>query len=311
VALDTEDLGRTTWGAGTRFTLGYRLDNGWLFSLSWLHLFDIKYSGGAGPLGPFIFTPGDTGENTFLTAPVYNFSPDFVGRNPFPNPPFTGNPTLGIWNAASDMTILFTQRYVNVDAAGRFPVFETENARSYAIAGGRYSWIWERFQWRTVKPFLIDDGAGNFVFQTSGDSAARYINTVSQRMYGPMVGAGHEVMLYSGAAGAFGAGVELTGSMLLNVVKERVKYIRDDERTQAKRSWNTFSIVPNFDVSYNLTWQPVDGVSMRVGYNMFNYFNTYYMKEPVSYNVGALDPAYEKKFWRLLHGINVGVAFTY
>lgn len=311
VALDTETLGRTSWGPGYRLTLGYRLENGWNFSLSWLHLFDVKSSGGAGMIGEFFNHPGNFSANTFLTAPVYNFSTDFVGRNPFPNPPFTSNPTAGIWNAASDMTILFTQRYDNWDATGKFPVFETENARSYAIAGGRFAWIWERFQWRTSKPELVLNSNGEFGFQTSPDSAARYLNTLSQRMYGPMVGVGHEVMLYSGAAGAFGFGTEITGAALINIVKERSKYIREDEATQAKRVWSQMTLVPNLNIAMNLNWQPFDGMHVRLGYNFHNYFNTYYMKEPVSFNVGALDPAYDIKLWRMIQGVNAGVSFTF
>ncbi len=311
-ALDTSSFGRTSWGAGDRLTLGYRLENGWNFSLSWLHIFDTKYSGGAGIQSPFLFNPGDFQANTFVTAPVYNFSPDFAGRNPFPNPPFTGNPTNGIWDAASDMSIVFSQRFDNWDLAGRFPVYETENARSYAIAGGRFSWIWERFQWRTVKPALIiDPVTDEGQFATFADSAARYENTLSQRMYGPMIGVGHEVIMYSGAGGSFGLSTELTAAALLNIIKERAKYIREDRGTQVKRSWNELTLVPNVDWTINLTWQPVDGVSFRVGYNFFNYFNTKYMEEPVSFNAGALDPAYMTKLWRFMQGTNFGVSFVF
>lgn len=310
-ALDTSSFGRRSWGAGDRLTLGYRMENGWNFSISWLHIFDVKYSGGTGIQGPWLFNPGVFSANTFVTSPVYNFGPDWVGRNPFPNPPFTGNPTNGIWSAASDMTIVFSQRFDNWDIAGRFPVFETENARSYAIAGGRFSWIWERFQWRTSKPALVTAADGQAQFQTFGDSAARYLNTLSQRMYGPMVGVGHEVMLYAGPGGAFGLGTELTGAALLNVIKERAKYIREDRGTQVKRTWNELTVVPNVDWSINLTWQPVDGISFRAGYNFFNYFNTKYMEEPVSFNLGALDPAYMTRLWRFMQGTNFGVSFVF
>lgn len=312
LALDTSSLGRLSWGAGNRFTLGYRLENGWNFSVSWMHIYDTKYSGGAGVIGADFLNPGEFLANTFLFAPVYNFSPDFVGRNPFPNPPFRANPTIGIWNGASDMSIVFTQRFDNWDVAGRFPVFETENARSYAIAGGRFSWIWERFQWRTVKPELIIDTTTNeFGFLPSADSTARYLNTLSQRMYGPMIGAGHEVILYSGPGGAFGLNTECTAALLMNVVKERAKYIREDRGTQVKRSLNELTLVPNLDWTINLTWQPVDGISFRVGYNLFNYFNTIYMDEPVSFNVGAIDPGYKKQLWRCMQGTNFGVAFVF
>ena len=310
VALNTEDLGRTSWDPGYRLSLGYRLDNGTTFSISWLHFFGAKYTGGAGLIGQNLFNPGQFAENTFVTAPVYNFGPDWVGRNPFPNPPFLTNPTSGIWNAASDMTIVYTQRFDNWDLAGRFPVFETENARSYAIAGGRFSWYWERFEWRTVKPELVVDGT-SFQFSPSPDSTARYLNTLSQRMYGPMIGFGHEVMLYSGAAGAFGFGFEATAAALLNITKERAKYIREDEVTQVKRSWSEFNLVPNANIGVNISWQPFDGLQFKLGYNMFNYFNTYYMQEPVSFNFGALDPAYGNRLWRVMHGMNVGMAYTW
>jgi hypothetical protein len=311
LALDTSSFGPTAWSAGDRVTLGYRLENGWNFSISWLHLFGVKYSGAAGMLGPDMLNPGEFNANSFLFSPVYNFSMDFVGRNPFPNPPFTGNPTLGIWNGASDMTILFTQRFDNWDIAGKFPVFETENARSYAIAGGRFSWIWERFEWRTVKPTLDITSNGEFGFLPTADSTARYINTLSQRMYGPMIGVGHEVMLYSGPGGSFGLGTELTAAALLNIEKERAKYIREDRGTQAKRTWDELGLVPNVDWTINMTWQPVDGVTFRAGYNIFTYFNTKYMEEPVSFNVGAIDPAYMKQFLRVMHGVNFGVAFVF
>jgi len=263
-------------------------------------------------IGPDMLNPGEFIANSFLFSPVYNFSMDFVGRNPFPDPPFTANPTAGIWNGATDMSILFTQRFDNWDLAGRFPVFETENARSYAIAGGRFSWIWERFEWRTVKPELVIDTINNaFGFQPTADSTARYDNTLSQRMYGPMIGVGHEVILYSGPGGSFGLGTELTASALLNIVKERAKFEREDKGTEAKRSWNEINLVPNLDWAINLTWQPVDGITFRAGYNIFNYFNTIYMDQPVSFNVGAIDPGYDKKLWRCIHGVNVGVAFVF
>jgi hypothetical protein len=130
-------------------------------------------------------------------------------------------------------------------------------------------------------------------------------------MYGPMVGFGHDLMLYSGMGGAFGLNFEATASALLNIVKERAKYIREDEVTEVKRSWNELNVVPNANLSINLTWQPVDGMQFRVGYNMFNYVNTYYMQTPVDFNVGALDPAYGNKLLRIVHGVNVGMAYTW
>ncbi|HEX3148700.1 MAG TPA: Lpg1974 family pore-forming outer membrane protein, partial [Gemmataceae bacterium] len=308
--LRSDSLGRSSWQPGTRLTFGYRMENGWNFSVSWLHLMSANYTGGAGMQGPNFSNPGGLGQNTFLFAPVYNFSHLWVGQNPFPPIPFFVNPTSGIWDGATDMTIKFSQRFDNWDLAGKFPVFETENSRSYAIAGGRFSWFWERFEWRTVKPSLITDGV-SFQFQESPDSAARYENTLSQRMYGPMIGSGHEVMLFSGHSGAFGASFECTGSVLVDITKKRAKYIREDEVTEAKRAQNDNAIVPNLDLSFNLTWQPIDGLTFRAGVNWFNYFNTFAMQDPVSFNLGAIDPPYTKLFYRYVAGCNFGFAYTW
>ena len=310
-ALRSGQLGRSSWQPGYRLTLGYRLENGWNFSISWLHLMDAKYTGGAGIQGPNFRNPGALGENTFLFAPVFGYSHHFVGRNPFVPIPYVVNPTSGIWNAASDMTIEFTQRFDNWDVAGRFPVFETENARTYAIAGARHSWLWERFEWRTVKPAVVSFDGVDAQFVEFGDSAARYTNILSQRMYGPMIGTGHEVILHSGAAGAFGANLECTGALLVNIAKKRAKYIREDEAVQAKRGQTDNCITPNLDVAFNLTWQPVDGLQLRAGVNLFNYFNTFSMQDPVSFNVGNIDPPYTKKFYRYVAGCNFGIGYTW
>jgi hypothetical protein len=309
-ALRSGDLGRSTWMPGSRLTFGYRMENGWNFYVSWLHLLQAQYSGGAGQVGPSFLNPGGSGQDLFLFAPVYNFSAEFVGRNPFPPIPFFVNPTDGIWNGATDMTIKYTQRFDNWDLAGRFPVFETENARTYAIAGGRFSWFWERFEWRTVKPELVTNGI-DFQFQETPDSAARYENTLSQRMYGPMVGTGHDVILYSGAAGAFGASFECTGSLLVDIAKKRAKYEREDQVTEAKRGQVDNCIVPNVNLEFNLTWQPFDGLVFRAGMNWYSYFNTYSMQDPVSFNVGAIDPPYTKAFYRYVGGCNFGMAYTW
>ena len=317
-ALEADALGRTSWQPGSRLTLGYRLENGWNFSLSWLHLASAKYSGGASTQGPDFSNPGQNLENTFLFAPVFNFSPLFTGpvARIFTGGDISTNGFVifgalnGIWNGASDMTILYSQRYDNYDLTGRFPIYETENARSYAMAGVRFSWIWERFQWRT-EALGIDtqnQPLGAPPQQTTQpDWAARYVNTLSQRMYGPFIGTGHEVYLGAG----FGFGCEVTVAALLDLAKERAKYIREDEKTQAKRSWSKFQLVPNVNTSFNLSWQPVDGLTFKAGWNAFNYFNTLYMKSPVGFNVGAIDPAYETKVYRLIQGFNVGVGYTW
>jgi len=71
LALDTSSFGPTAWSAGDRLTLGYRLENGWNFSISWLHLFGVKYSAAAGMLGPDMLNPASL-------TPTASCSPPFT-----------------------------------------------------------------------------------------------------------------------------------------------------------------------------------------------------------------------------------------
>ena len=48
------------------------------------------------------------------------------------------------------MDIKFTQRYNQGEIGARVPLFQTEYSRVYGLAGGRFAWFFERFQWRTV-----------------------------------------------------------------------------------------------------------------------------------------------------------------
>ena len=121
------------------------------------------------------------------------------------------------------------------------------------------------------------------------------------------MGAGHEVYL----GGGFGLSFESTFSPMVNIIKERAKYIREDEATQAKQTLNDAIITLNCNLALNVTWQPFEGVTFRAGYNLYNFFNTKYMDQPVGFNVGNIDAAYETKHYRLLHGFNAGVAYTW
>jgi len=305
-ALSTEYFGRTTWTPGFRATAGYRFADGLSLSVSYAHLFDAKYTASAGPI-PIDFLTGLQGEETLLFAPVFNFSPEFAGpANRFGTitngvfaPIGSGGSPYGIWNGASNMSIAYTQRFDNYDITARIPVYETDYARTYALAGGRFAWIWERFGWNTI----TFDAFGN----ASQLDSAEYTNIVSQRMYGPFLGCGNEIYLGS----SFALSADFTGSFLYSVVKERAKYIRADEQTQAKKGRMEYTIVPNAQGSLNLWWYPLPGVQIRAGYELMSFFNTIYMAEPVSFNFGAIDPAYNHRPVRIFHGFHVGISVNF
>jgi hypothetical protein len=295
VALATTDLGRTDFQPGGRLEIGYRFEDGTRIYANYLHLADAHYSAGATVATPFSRSGPQLFE-TFLYAPVFNFHPQFSGPRNKTGFDLAGQGfnTYGIWNGASVMDIKFTQRYQEAEIGARMPLFQTDYSRVYGLGGGRFAWFFERFAWRTVS--LDIDGLDLPQY------AADYTNTLSQRMYGPFVGAGHEVFL----ANQFSLSLDVTAGLLLNVVKERVKYELGDETIQTKRGRETFTVVPNANANLNLWWYPTDGIQVRVGYNAMSYFNTRYMKQPVGFNYGAVDPTYETKVIRILHGVNVG-----
>ncbi len=41
------------------------------------------------------------------------------------------------------------------------------------------------------------------------------------------------------------------------------------------------------------------------------FFNTLYMKDPVGFDAGDINPKYGVKFFRLIHGFNVGIGFFF
>lgn len=305
VALSTDMLGRTTYQPGFRTEIGYKFDGGLQLYANYLQLFDAHYSAGATLASPYARSRPDLSD-TFLVAGVFNFSPKFAGpgsKTTFDAPPGSATAgasnTYGIWNAATTMDIKFTQRYQQADFGGRMPLFQTDYSRVYGKAGGRFAWFFERFQWIT-RSYTID-GISN------PQDAAFYTNTLSQRLYGPMVGCGHEIFL----ANQFSLSVDLDGSMLLGVVKERTKYELGDRSTRAKRSNNEWTIVPNANAAVNLWWYPVEGVQVRLGYQAMTYFNTRNMEEPIGFDMGAMDPRYDTQYFRLLHGFNFGVGLFF
>lgn len=234
-ALNTNQIGRTTWEPGFRATVGYRFDTGWTLSASYLHLASATYSAHASVVTQNFQGLGANLENSFLYSGVFNFAVQYAGPflkannvNGLPAP----GAVYGIWNGAIQEDIKFTQRFDNVDITARMPVFETDYSRTYALAGGRFAWFWEGFQWRTFSQSI--DPAVVALGQDPRDGAV-YSNVMSQRMYGPFIGCGNEIY----AGNGFGLGVEMTAAALLDITKERAKYYLDDQTTENKHTGST------------------------------------------------------------------------
>jgi hypothetical protein len=308
-ALNTQRMGRREFQPGHRTEIGYKFDTGTRIYANYMQLYDAHYRATA-TLFPLGFSRRTDLADTFLSAPVYNFHPAFVGPQldtAFDSDANGGFNTPGVWNAAEIMDIKFTQRYQQAEVGMRMPLFATEYSSVYSLAGARFAWFFERFYWRTVD-LGADGGAGN----TNGDppagaNVAIYTNTLSQRMYGAFIGCGHEVYL----GNMFSASLDLTAAAYMNVHKERAKYKLGDESVQAKFGREGFDIVPSATGEFNLWFYPVEGIQMRIGYMGLTFFNTRYMREPIGFNYGNIDPNYGTRVFRLVHGFNVGIGFFF
>jgi hypothetical protein len=298
-ALETDQLsGPRTYQPGFNVGLGWRFGDGTSVAFSWLHLLKAEYFAVATLVPPGL-NAGPGLANTFLTSPVYNFPNDYAGpaTDTGVGAPFA---TYGIWNAADEMSIEFTQRVQQFDLTFRKPIFDTETYRCYGLVGPRFFWIWERFKWRTVD----EDVNG----QALPSDVAIYTNIVSNRMYGAFIGVGNECYLGHG----FALSLDLQAALFLDVVKERAKYEFGQKflAPQNKRAITDYHVVPELQANLNLWWYPIEGVQIRLGYNVMAFFNTIAAKQPIDFNYGALIPDWDRSN-RLFDGINFGIGLIF
>ena len=210
--------------------------------------------------------------------------------------------TYGIWDGYDIGTISFIQRTESLQAKLKTPILYNDDFgyRMYGIAGPRFFWIWERFLWRTVNENA--DG-------TAGPTdAAVYTNIVSNRMYGVFCGIGNEWYIGHG----FACNLDLDLAGLVDIVKERAQYQlgQKDLPGQIKRALTQYSLVPEGKVEFNLTWFPIESVEVKVGWDFMAFANTIASPDPVSFDVGGLDPPWVHR-WRFLSGLTAGLGFIF
>ncbi len=318
-ALATDQLGRTEYSPGINLGVGWKFDDGSSVTARIMHVSGQTFAASASLATPYARASADLSD-TFLFTDVFNFPPQFGGpdrRTAFEGTlvgqvvdPVTGailvpgvlvpdRAFFGIWNGASNMSIDYKRWYTEAEIGGRTPLFESNTSKVYGIGGVRYHMFMDRFR------FLSQtyDLAGN----TGGRFEALYTNTLSQRLYGPYIGCAHDWYL----KGNFSLSAEMSGGLMANFIKMRAKYELGDNTVQAKRSRNAIDLVPTAGGNVNLWWYPVSGIQVRVGYTANTFFNTRNMDEPIGFNYGAIDPAYGTQYFRLIHGLNVGVGIFF
>jgi hypothetical protein len=330
-ALDVGQLHqRNSYQPSVELGLGWKFRDGSSVQLNWLYISQAQYRAGATlarPVGPGIDPANSIGlrlENTFLFAPVFNFPPEYAGAdfkvNVLPGAQdVNGNQinvnaqtAFGIWNAASIMTLEFRQRFQQWEIAYREPIFETETYRVSGIVGPRFSWIWEKFKWRTTS---IGQNTNNTA-DTSDDTVSEgpqfvaiYSNVTSNRMYG--VHASCEQEWYLGRG--FAMHLRTGGALFVDSVKERAKYetgakyLGLPENKTAKREW---SFVPELQASAGMMWYPTEFVQIYAGYDFMAFFNTIASPRPIDFDYSSVNPRWTHVN-RFFDGWKAGIAFTW
>jgi hypothetical protein len=310
LALDTNQVtGPSSFQPGFNIEAGWKFGDGSALTIGYLWLSEESYRATATLVNTPIQSFGNQQQDTFLTSFVYNYPSDFAGPI---NKIQTLNPTglpgafvpapgaaYGIWNGASAMTLSFIQRFQQVEATFRKPFYETENYRASAVVGPRYSWIAEKFSWVTTD--LDFTGASSPIY------VGTYNNQVDNHMYG--VHAGLQQEWYVG--GGFAAMLTTSGALFADVIREAADYQRGDRGgPENKRTVRQFNIVPEVQVTPSVMWYPIEGVQIKVGYDIFAFFNTRAATTPIDFNYSALVPGYQDVS-RLFQGFQANVAFVF
>jgi hypothetical protein len=316
-ALNVNQLtGQDTYTIGTEIDIGWKFANGSSVAVNWMFLGETHYRAAA-TLSPKAGILDPSLANSFLYADVYNIPPQYSGTDfkikfPITQAGFVrGQPTaqaaFGIWNAAEIMTIDFIQRFQRYEIIYREPIFETETYRLNGLVGPRYTWIWERFAWRTTSAEGHD--ILNQTIIPGPSDVGVYTNIVSNRMYGAVAGCEQEYYLGHGIVFQ----LKLQGALYVDTAKVIAKYETADrfnslpENKLAKRLW---SIVPEVDANIGLMWYPAEFVQMYAGYQAMGILNTVSSRVPINFNYGNPDPHWSGTS-RFLGGLTAGIAFTF
>lgn len=292
--------GPASYQPGFKVEGGYKFADGSALTIGYLRLTEAHYSYGA-TLFPPGLQLGNLFQESFLFSPVAGFPNQFNG--PFAdvrdnNGNSIDNGAAGIWNAADVMTISFEQRFQDVYATYRMPVWETECYRLSGLMGVRKTWIWERFLWRTTD--LNEDGLAG------PTDVAIYSNTVSNNLYGAFIGTEQEWYWGHGFAGI----LDLKATAYMDIVKEDVRYLLSDRSIGSKRGKRDYYFVPEVEASAGIMWFPIEAVQIKIGYDVMAFFNTVSSPRPVDFDFNALNPGYSRTF-RFFDGFQAAIALNF
>lgn len=302
-ALDVNQVtGPTTLQPGFEAGIGYKLKDGSTISLSWMWLSDAQYRATATLAAPNYQYRSDQAD-TFLTAFVYNFPPDFSGPAlkivDLSAPTLGAGDVYGIWNGASIMTEEFIQRFNQVEVRFRKPVYENETYRLSGVIGPRIVWLWERYRWVTTDLDSFGDEQPQWV--------GEYDAISSNNLYGGFIGCQQEWYVGKG----FTAYLTLEATGFIDGSDRQSLYTLGTRTgPENKRTIHQLSFVPGFRATPGFMWYPIEGVQINLNYDAFGFFDTVSTPQPVDFNYSALDPIVKDTF-RFFSGFQAGIALLF
>jgi len=303
-ALDAHQVSGMQYEPGYKWTLGYRFQDGGTISFSDMRLFNTTKTAAA-TFAAAGFNVRQDFADSFLSSPVFNFPPEFSGPDKITDPAGNVVPgaAIGMWNAASIETLKFQQRTEQWDITYRAPAYyETETCKMSCSIGGRYFKMWEGFQWLVID---IDANTGD----GGAFNTAIYQQLTSNNLWGPWVSTTWEQYLGAG----FALQIEVGAAALLDIVRERAKYSLGFRwlGPQGKYSRSDFTIAPELWGNLNLMWYPIEGVQVKLGYDVMGFFNTIGSYNPVGFDFATPTPKWSHIPLRTFDGFEVGIGFIF
>jgi hypothetical protein len=128
-------------------------------------------------------------------------------------------------------------------------------------------------------------------------------------MYGGFCGCGQDWWLGHG----FSVNLDLKAALLLDIVKERASYELGVKDTPpiSKRSLTDYTVVPQLQGTLSVSYNPIEAVQIRVGYDIMAFFNTKASTHPVTFDWGGIDPAFNHEALRLFDGFQASIGFVF
>src|SRR5262249_38308040 len=130
----------------------------------------------------------------------------------------------------------------------------------------------------------------------------------SNRMYGVHFGCSNEWYMGCG----FACQLDTEVATLVNFVQEKAIYELGTKYAgpTMQRRRKDYTFVPELQGDAYLVWYPTEAVQIRLAYSLMASFNPIASTQPISFNVGGVDPGYGSQF-RIFDGLRAGIAISF